>query len=70
MYDYTAYKNGTKKQVSYVDIGPGETEYMVIGVKSATRYNDETFIGMYMHYDGMYYVVVMNYNGGRYSVVE
>ena len=70
LYDYEAYEKGKKKKVNYVDIAPGETGVLVIGVNSATRYNDETTIALNMYYDGVYYATYTNSYGSAYYMYE
>lgn len=65
--DYDAAMNdNTLVEVSYVDVAPGTSTYLVIGLRSATRYNTDTVIGLYMDYDGISYYTETSYYGSNY----
>ncbi len=54
MYSYKDYQKGKKKKITYVDIKPGESAYVVYGVKGdATRYRKKTTLQFNFRYDGI-----------------
>lgn len=72
MIDVDALENGKIRKISYVDIKPGETEYIVFAIDGEpTWYDEEGVIWYEFRYDGMYYEAYSSvYYGSRYSLKE
>ena len=72
LYDYDEYEAGCLKKTAYVDIAPGESGYILVGVVGEpTWYDEKTRIVLDMYYDGIYYrTYTSSYYGSNYYMYE